>query len=196
MNEHVEAAVRLCAKDPDTAYFTSYLAELFPRAKFILMARDARAVVYSLLKQYGEPLSAANANKYMQTWDSFYERAVEQCEQVGSSACLVLKYEALIVSPERVMRRVASFLNLTWTTNFMRHEAFIDTKIRVSETEWSTGQIKKKLYKSSLLAWVDKVAYPQSKNGKRINNVGQEVVSMMSRLGYRLDVKNYDYLKE
>jgi hypothetical protein len=44
MNEHVRAAERLCAKDPETLHFMIFLGELFPKAKFVAMVRDPRAV--------------------------------------------------------------------------------------------------------------------------------------------------------
>jgi protein-tyrosine sulfotransferase len=186
MNEHVEpAAERLCAKDPDTLHFTAFLNELFPNAKFILMVRDARAVVYSLLKLYGEPVTYANAHKYVSTWNSFYEGVKLQCDRMGEAACTVVRYESLILNTERVMRRVAKFLDLPWTENFLHHEAFVGKKIQVSNTEWSTGQIKQKLYASSLLNWRDKVSY-NCENTR----------CLMEEFGYDLSKRNYDYLSE
>lgn len=48
---HGEPAPRLCNKDPFTLKSTSYLAELFPNSKFILMIRDGRATVHSIISR-------------------------------------------------------------------------------------------------------------------------------------------------
>ena len=39
-----------CTKDPENLKYTSYLAKLFPKSKFILMIRDGRATVHSLVR--------------------------------------------------------------------------------------------------------------------------------------------------
>jgi hypothetical protein len=68
MSEHIKPAERLCAKDPNILVYMLYLKQLFPNSKFIFMVRDARAAVYSLLKQYNESMNAFNARKYLVTW--------------------------------------------------------------------------------------------------------------------------------
>ncbi|KAJ8266172.1 hypothetical protein GJAV_G00126780 [Gymnothorax javanicus] len=44
---HGEPAPFLCNKDPFALRSLSYLAKIFPRAKFVLMIRDGRAAVHS-----------------------------------------------------------------------------------------------------------------------------------------------------
>lgn len=48
---HGAPAERLCNKDPFTLKSTLYLAEIFPRSKFILMIRDGRATVHSIISR-------------------------------------------------------------------------------------------------------------------------------------------------
>lgn len=47
--KHGEPAPRLCNKDPFTLKYGVFLLKLFPKAKFIFMVRDGRAVVHSLI---------------------------------------------------------------------------------------------------------------------------------------------------
>ena len=47
--KHGEAAPRLCNKDPFTLKSAIYLSQQFPNSKFILMIRDGRAVVHSII---------------------------------------------------------------------------------------------------------------------------------------------------
>ncbi|GBO29774.1 Protein-tyrosine sulfotransferase 2, partial [Araneus ventricosus] len=48
---HGEPAYRLCNKDPFSLRSSVYLHSLFPNAKFVLMLRDGRAVVHSIISR-------------------------------------------------------------------------------------------------------------------------------------------------
>jgi len=48
---HGEPAPRLCNKDPFALKSLSYLARIFPKAKFVLMLRDGRATVHSMISR-------------------------------------------------------------------------------------------------------------------------------------------------
>ncbi|GFY47440.1 protein-tyrosine sulfotransferase [Trichonephila inaurata madagascariensis] len=48
---HGDPAYRLCNKDPFSLRSSVYLHSLFPNAKFILMLRDGRAVVHSIISR-------------------------------------------------------------------------------------------------------------------------------------------------
>lgn len=48
---HGEPALRLCNKDPFALKSLSYLSRIFPKAKFVLMLRDGRATVHSMISR-------------------------------------------------------------------------------------------------------------------------------------------------
>lgn len=48
---HGEPAPRLCNKDPFALKSLSYLCHIFPKAKFVLMLRDGRATVHSMISR-------------------------------------------------------------------------------------------------------------------------------------------------
>lgn len=48
---HGEPAPRLCNKDPFALKSLSYLSHIFPKAKFVLMLRDGRATVHSMISR-------------------------------------------------------------------------------------------------------------------------------------------------
>jgi protein-tyrosine sulfotransferase len=143
-----------CAKDPNNVKFMIYLKRIFPNAKIVYMVRDGRDVSISFLKQYNESLNHINMIKYMSSWRFFNKIGNDQCKFLGNSSCMVVKYEDLVLDVEKTMRKVAEFLNLRWSDNFKRHESFIGNKVKVSNTEWSTNQIKKQIYKNSMKNWV------------------------------------------
>lgn len=62
--KHGVPAPRLCNKDPFTLRSAVYLRKLFPKAKFILMIRDGRAVVNSIISR-----KVINRNQFcIATW--------------------------------------------------------------------------------------------------------------------------------
>uniref|UniRef100_A0A1B6FGL7 Protein-tyrosine sulfotransferase n=1 Tax=Cuerna arida TaxID=1464854 RepID=A0A1B6FGL7_9HEMI len=48
---HGDSAPLLCNKDPLTFQYAVYLSELFPKAKFLLVVRDGRAAVHSIISR-------------------------------------------------------------------------------------------------------------------------------------------------
>ena len=49
--KHGEPAPRLCNKDPFALKSMVELTNMFPNAKFLLMVRDGRAVVHSIMSR-------------------------------------------------------------------------------------------------------------------------------------------------
>jgi len=49
--KHGEPAPRLCNKDPFALKSMVELSNMFPNAKFLLMVRDGRAVVHSIMSR-------------------------------------------------------------------------------------------------------------------------------------------------
>lgn len=66
---HGEPAPRLCNKDPFALKSLSYLSRIFPKAKFVLMLRDGRATVHSMISRkvhrFFSPLSELQADKHV-----------------------------------------------------------------------------------------------------------------------------------
>jgi protein-tyrosine sulfotransferase len=124
MNEHIRPAERLCAKDPNILYHMNYLDKLFPNSKFVWLVRDPRAVVFSLMNIYKEPITMANATKYFITWQQYNSKVKSDCDWIGERRCMMVKYEDLILSAKETISKVAEFLNLNWTDNFLKREIF------------------------------------------------------------------------
>uniref|UniRef100_A0A914D070 Protein-tyrosine sulfotransferase n=1 Tax=Acrobeloides nanus TaxID=290746 RepID=A0A914D070_9BILA len=98
---------------------------MFPNAKFILMIRDGRAVVHSMIKRQ-VPVGGFNRSDPEQSlsqWNRTISQMYKQCVSLGSEICLM-------------------------------HEKFIGKEIKLSPHEFSTSQVKKKLNKEALKSWV------------------------------------------
>ena len=84
--KHGEPAPRLCNKDPFTLKSSVYLAHLFPNSKFILMIRDGRAVVHSIITRK-VTISGFDLKSYkscLTKWNQAMESMYFQCLKVSA----------------------------------------------------------------------------------------------------------------
>lgn len=125
--KHGEAAPRLCNKDPFTLKSAIYLSQQFPQAKFILMIRDGRAVVHSIITRK-VTISGFDLKSYkmcLQKWNQAMEFMYTQCLRVGPNRCMPVYYEQLALHPREWMEKILQFLDLPWNDTVMHHQDFI-----------------------------------------------------------------------
>jgi protein-tyrosine sulfotransferase len=149
---------RQCVKDPPIIEVMSYLYYLFPNAKFIFMVRDGRDVSYSHIKRAKENLNLNNFKKYLIYWMKMNEKGLEDCNKIGINNCLLVRYEDLVLQPEKTIRKiVVNFLKLKWSNKFLKHQEFIGSEIKVKKDEWSSHQIVKPINSESINSWINKI---------------------------------------
>lgn len=81
---HGEPAARLCNKDPFMMKSTTYLADMFPNSKFLLMVRDGRAAVHSIVTRK-ITITGFNLRSYrqcMERWNMAIHAMYNQCLKV------------------------------------------------------------------------------------------------------------------
>ncbi|XP_076435223.1 protein-tyrosine sulfotransferase 1-like [Babylonia areolata] len=154
--KHGEAAPRLCNKDPFTLKSALYLSRQFPRAKFLLMVRDGRAVVHSIISRRVTIMGfdLGSYRKCLQKWNAAMETMHAQCLKVGPARCLHVYYEQLVLHPREWMSKILSFLDLPWNDTVLHHEDFIGNQISLSSREKSTDQVMKPVNVEALSRWV------------------------------------------
>ena len=179
---HGHPAARLCNKDPFTKS-ASYIQELFPDSKFIFMVRDGRSVVHSMISR-GVTIGGYDLTSYRQClgrWNDTIAKMYDQCEYLGfGKNCLPVRYEHLVLHPEELLREILRFLDLPWNERVLHHEiaANQENGISLSESEKSTDQVVKPVYKESLSKWV--------------GHIPDDVVADMERIAPMLDNLGYD----
>lgn len=118
---------RLCNKDPFTLKHISYLARMFPNAQFILMVRDARAVIHSIrenkIKISRFPKTDSEA---FRRWNKILEIMFKDCLRVGRNRCKIVHYESLVLKPRLVLREILRFLRTPWNDSVMNHTGYLD----------------------------------------------------------------------
>ncbi|CAH8536867.1 unnamed protein product [Schistosoma rodhaini] len=151
-----QSAERLCHKQPFTFYYLNYLSEIFVNAKFIHMVRDGRAVIASSIKRAVNPLYVSD-KPYLafQYWEGITKKMLEDCIQIGSSRCLTIRYEDLILNTLEETKKIFKFLDIPWDPIILKHESVIHKISSLSPYEASSKQVINKIHRNSLLSWAD-----------------------------------------
>uniref|UniRef100_A0A3Q1DF68 Protein-tyrosine sulfotransferase n=1 Tax=Amphiprion ocellaris TaxID=80972 RepID=A0A3Q1DF68_AMPOC len=189
---HGEPAPRLCNKDPFALKSLSYLARLFPKAKFVLMLRDGRATVHSMISRK-VTISGFDLTSYrdcLTKWSSAVETMFSQCQAAGEARCLPVRYEQLVLHPEEEMRKLLHFLELQWDPSVLHHEELIGKAggVSLSKVERSTDQVMKPVNTEALSKWVGHIP------SDVISDMA-EIAPMLARLGYDPHANPPDYTR-
>ena len=126
--KHAEPAQRLCNKDPFTLKYTLELAKMFPNAKFLLMIRDGRAVVHSIISRAVtiSGFDLKNFRSCLEKWNTAMESMYFLCMKAGSGKCMPVFYEQLVLHPEDELRKIFAFLDIPWNDIVLHHEELIN----------------------------------------------------------------------
>uniref|UniRef100_A0A4W4HS53 Protein-tyrosine sulfotransferase n=1 Tax=Electrophorus electricus TaxID=8005 RepID=A0A4W4HS53_ELEEL len=178
--KHGEPAAYLCNKDPFALKSLSYLAKIFPRAKFILMIRDGRASVHSMISRK-VTIAGFDLNSYrdcLTKWNRAIETMYTQCLEAADK-CLPMHYEQLVLHPEKWMRTLLKFLDIPWNEAVLHHEELIGKAggVSLSKVERSTDQVIKPVNVEALSKWVGKIPVDVLRDMPAI-------APMLARLGY------------
>ncbi len=132
---HSQSADILCDKDPFVLKYSSYISSLFPNSKYLLLIRDARAVIHSVMtrKVTITGFSLTDYRQNLKIWNKGIETMFEQCKQMSENRCLMVYYEQLVLQPKKTIENVLKFLNVSWNDNVLRHEELIGKKISLSK---------------------------------------------------------------
>ncbi|XP_034034023.1 protein-tyrosine sulfotransferase 1-like [Thalassophryne amazonica] len=189
---HGEPAPRLCNKDPFALKALSYLARIFPKAKFVLMLRDGRATVHSMISRK-VTISGFDLTSYrdcLTKWSASVETMFSQCEAAGVTRCLPVRYEQLVLHPEMEMRKLLHFLELQWDVSVLHHEELIGKAggVSLSKVEHSTDQVMKPVNTDALAKWVGHIP-------SDVMSDMAEIAPMLARLGYDPHANPPDYTR-
>ncbi|GAA6095426.1 protein-tyrosine sulfotransferase 2 [Tachysurus ichikawai] len=187
---HGEPAPLLCNKDPFTLKSSIYLSKLFPNSKFLLMVRDGRASVHSMISRQ-VTIAGFNLSSYrdcLNKWSQAIEVMLFQCTLVGSTRCLTIRYENLVLQPRTTMERVLEFLNVPWYEGVLHHEKAIGQPggVSLSRIERSTDQVIKPVNLEALSRWVGHIPDDVLKDMENI-------APMLNKLGYDPTANPPDY---
>ncbi|CAB3403622.1 unnamed protein product [Caenorhabditis bovis] len=178
IGKHGEMAPRLCNKDPYTALWLPTLRRLFPNAKYLLMIRDARAIIHSMIERK-VPVAGYNTSNEIQMfrkWNQEIQKMYFQCE-TSAGLCLKVYYERLIQKPKEEVERICKFLDIPYSDQMLRHQELIGVEVEINDQEFSASQIKNSINSGPLTSWFDCIS-PDV-----LNQIG-EIAPFLAFLGY------------
>uniref|UniRef100_A0A915KRC4 Protein-tyrosine sulfotransferase n=1 Tax=Romanomermis culicivorax TaxID=13658 RepID=A0A915KRC4_ROMCU len=135
LTKHSRPNLLLCNKDPVVLNHTIYVHRLFPNSKFILIIRDGRATINSLIKNHildhnmGPGITTFESG--LMAWNFTMTNMIAECFYVGPQACMILYYELLVNEPEHWLMRVAKFLNVPYSGSMYDYRPLIGDKFDV-----------------------------------------------------------------
>ncbi|XP_023369064.1 protein-tyrosine sulfotransferase 2 isoform X1 [Otolemur garnettii] len=179
--KHGEPARVLCNKDPFTLKSSVYLSRLFPNSKFLLMVRDGRASVHSMITRK-VTIAGFDLSSYrdcLTKWNKAIEVMYAQCMEVGKDKCLPVYYEQLVLHPRRSLKLILDFLGIGWSDAVLHHEELIGKPggVSLSKIERSTDQVIKPVNLEALSKWTGHIP------GDVVRDMAQ-IAPMLARLGY------------
>jgi hypothetical protein len=96
-------------KRPDYTGKIPRLAELFPRARFINLVRDPRAVAFSWAKTDWGPMTAYYAAR---KWKLRVQEARLSLDQLDPNRSLTVLFEDLVGNPESILKQICDFIQV------------------------------------------------------------------------------------
>jgi hypothetical protein len=117
----------LSEKSPPNVFAFESLLALFPAARFVLVLRDPRAVVASLL-QVGERARQKGVKAAAYTYDvaaaiAYTRKCLDAgfaAQRAGAGRIHTVVYEQLVQDPEREGRRLCEYLDIPWEPQMLR----------------------------------------------------------------------------
>ena len=108
-------------KFPAYTLFLPQLARLFPNSRFIILTRDYRDNVLSYRNVPYEPSKSVTFYAWRWRW---YNQAILNFIKKNSGKTLLVRYEDLVSSPQRTIKRICIFLEIHFDNamlNFYTH---------------------------------------------------------------------------
>jgi len=133
---------------------------LFPRARVVLSLRHPYDACLSGFMQLFAANDAMANFADLRSAALMYDRVFTLWEKVSASMPLPwmpLKYEELIVEPEKHLRALIEFLGLPWTTALLDHTSTVGRRGRINTPSYQ--QVARPLHRESLGRWVSYAAY-------------------------------------
>lgn len=99
-----------------------FLAALFPKAKFVHVIRDGRAVAASLAHNYksGRKWSGANVEQRAQLWSTLVQAGMRGRTMAAEGRYFELRYESLCQEPVRELSKLLPALGLPYSDEVLK----------------------------------------------------------------------------
>ncbi len=149
LQKHGPNAHFITDKMPGNFFYIGIIALMLPRARIIALQRNPMDICFSLFSKYfRESHPYAYDLEELGRYYLEYAALMEYWNTVLPGRILTISYEALTEHPEREIRQLLDFCNLSFNPdclNFHRTQRVVTTA--------SANQVRQPLYKSSVERW-------------------------------------------
>jgi len=182
----------LSEKTPSNILVFDDLIDIFSNSYFILVVRDPRAIVSSMLdvgkraKKHGKDrggftkklfLSACKADRDIKKGFKIYKNNTERI--------LLVKYEDVLNYPKKETKKIAEYLDLKWSRDMLypgeKNHPQADTGVKGWRTELTGGNIDKSgldKWKKRLNDFEKMYLYHYFRNEQWVNDIGYDLSDM------------------
>jgi hypothetical protein len=105
-------------KSPLHTWHVENMARLFPDAQFVMIVRHPAASIHSNLRRFRRYEGDRKQPRWH--WDA-YTRRIAQYSEVLGDRMMLLRYEELVLHPEKAMRELLEWLGEPWSDDVLRH---------------------------------------------------------------------------
>jgi Sulfotransferase family len=137
---------RICEKTPQHIQNIEEILRIYPQARFILMVRDGRDTVNSLLKMPWRPKGLLNNARF---WSHYMKLAREASLR---SEVITIKYENLLTRPQDVLTTICNFIEEKYEDSLLDVSTEPDNLFSAWESSWK-HKSKQELDSSRIDAW-------------------------------------------
>jgi hypothetical protein len=116
-------------KTPIYASYVDLIHQIFPTAQFIHIIRDGRDAALSMLVKYQEDEFHVDVFFAARNWVRRIRKAQSSRAGLAPDQYYELRYEDLVVDPEKELRGICDFLGETFESSMLRHHRLATTRI-------------------------------------------------------------------
>ena len=129
------------------------LARAFPQARFIIILRDPRAAIASALREK-DPAKVPHVLSFTRAWRKYVALTIHfRQDPLFENRLFVLTYEELVRDPEGLLKKIASFLDVTFDSAMLNAENFRDPQGGKWKPNTHLDAPSPGIFQSSIDAW-------------------------------------------
>ncbi len=143
-------------KNPRYTFFIPTLIKLFPQAKFIHLVRDYRDNIVSVQRSAKAINESGNIPYIVGRW-RLYNNYIQRYQQKFPEKFYTLRFEDLVVEPEKEMQHICDFLKLNFNPEMLKYDKKIESYYKDDGFKTLHKSLKKPFDVSKIGEWKRKL---------------------------------------
>lgn len=158
-------------KTPQNTENMLILLNLFPKARFLIVARDVRDICLSWQNKWGKNMKWCAAK-----WTDRMKNAMTVTQNLSQEQYLYIKYEDLLTDTETTCRDICTFLGVSFSERMLEHHKYTLT---IVDGKINYGQ---KIEKGNTAKWRKQISK------ETIRRIEEIAFNSMKALNYELEI--------